>query len=283
MKQKVAEVTDLATFICAMVKINQFKYKDAAKILGTISKRSAEAYFYHGLALLELGERPSENTEDDKEEWSYFKDALVCFLKACREKQNFAYAWLYAGIVSYKLKRYQQGKEYVRRALEETEKAPVEGAGEDAYLLPRALFTSVMTLLDRSEELRRKITQSVNSVRDYLDEVDKLFEESDRGYEKIAAGAYKWAEKNLERGAYQEAIKGFNRAAVFNPWWNSQAKFHYNFARAYTRLGDRMNALGHLSTAAKQDARLVKDSAPNESDFEPLHTDEMFRELLQSL
>jgi tetratricopeptide (TPR) repeat protein len=294
LEQKVGEVTNLATFICAMAKINEFEYEKAEEILRRIDKPFAEVHFYRGLAFLELGEELlmqslvdlRQRPEDAEQARSYFERARSQFREACIKKQNFAHAWLYAGVVSLRLGRYEQAKDYLERASEEAENASTEGASEDMYLLPRATLSNIITILDVINAVQNRLSQAVDDSRRVLDshklfleQSARMLEQSDRIREELAAGEYERAKQHLEEGAYEKAIEDFHHTAGLNSWWDSQADFHYNLARAYAHLEDRTNSLSQLSTAIDQEST-YKRCASNESAFEQFRHDEEFMELL---
>ena len=79
-----------------------------------------------------------------------------------------------------------------------------------------------------------------------------------------------------QREEYELALKAFDKAIELKP---DYASAWYNKACAYSRKGDKENALKHLSKAIEVDAK-YKEDAKSDDDFKNLWDDEDFKRIV---
>lgn len=239
-KQKVDEVTDLATFMCGMARINEYEYAEAEKVLGTIARPSAEVLFYRGFALLELDE---------------FERARQCFVRADEARPDFYYALLYASFALNKLGENELADRYSKRA---SAVAKREGASEDVYLMADAatrifedLAERQAAFLDEADEQVGKMLKTLEATEHHVNGIKRLdaddhegaVEALDRAIDLCPDDGNAWALKGLALAKLERPDQA--REAVRLGTELDGAP--YNLAQAYAALGDKNNALAHLS------------------------------------
>lgn len=220
-KQKVDENADLATFMCALAKINRFEYEEAKMLLDTIGKPSAEVWFYRGLTRLELGEKL-----DDVEQAHYnFEQARSCFEEACRLRPNFAFALMYAGIASRKLsKKIPVGYAsltsdelsagyYILASTIPPEESLADSTRRDKHLAQDISKKLLANQLADLEELKKLVEGFENmsekqaKVLSLHERNGALFEVVDEARQHSSAG-----EEHINAGNLKEAVEELHRA-----------------------------------------------------------------------
>jgi tetratricopeptide (TPR) repeat protein len=281
-EQKIADVTNLAIFICGMLKVYAAQYGEAVKILDAIEDPSPEAMFYHGFALLQLDKK---------------REALAFFDRALKDKPDFLFAYIYAGIVAEELGDNRKALYYSREANLIVQKNPVDMFQEDIHVaidwLKRELAKLEKTwikimeteseIIDAIDENIRK-NQAIILVGEGMNLMDGNDEAKMESLEKFELAIRNWPTCGLawaNKGLVLAQLKIIEQAKEATSKADEFDGDALLLARAYAALGNTERMLEKLKIAVEKSksnkilARLLHE------EFVPFQANEKFIELVQ--
>lgn len=244
-----------------LIKINK-KYREA-------EYDNVDVYYYCALAYEKLGNYDKVLTNYNKSielfpEQSYkaqfdkgnllydtgkFKEAVKSFDAVIKEIPNFAGAWFNKGLSLYSMEKYTEADKCYDKALE---------------LNPE----------------HKQIWYAKAQVQFYISNFEKAIEYYDNELKNNPLCVYSWSAKGMafnNLGKFEQAFICYKTAIESDPEYYHP---YYGKACSYALTGDKEQALKMIEKAIKL-APIQKDMMKKEKDFNSLHDDKRFWDLLE--